>query len=100
MSYENFWQDVIDIVYDAVNDKLNTQEEINEIIEDQLDSLVSWTFDLDEVPPEYKMRSKEFLNPVDLFNWIATGPPVSAIWVWIEVDNEETRWYHVLVGPS
>lgn len=100
MSYETFWQDIIDIVYDAVNDELNTQEEINQIIEDQLESLVSWTFDQDEIPAEYKMRSKEFDNPVNLFNWISTGPPVSALWVWIEEEPNGDRWYHVFVGPS
>lgn len=100
MSYESFWEDIINIVYDSVNNELNTQEEINEIIEDQLDSLVSWTFDQDEIPTEYKMRSREFTDPVNLFNWIATGPPVSAIWVWIEEDSDGERWYHVFVGPS
>lgn len=100
MSYDNFWEDIIGYVYDAINNELNTQEEIDAIIEENFEIFAGQSENMDDIPAEYKMRSKEFDNPVNLLNWAANGPPVSAIWIWVERTGNGETFYHTFVGPS
>lgn len=100
MAYTSYWQDVIDIVYDAINNELNTQEEIDAIIEDQFSILAGYTFDQDEVPAEYHGRAREFYSPLDILQYLMEGGiPNSSVWIWGEELDGDTI-YHAYISDG
>lgn len=98
--YDDFWQDIIDIVWDAINNELNTQEEIDQIISDQFSVFAGYTDNQDTIPGDFKMRQREFDNPVNLMTWLQDGGvPVTAVYIWRE-DTPDGPYYHTFISAE
>ena len=100
MPYRDFWQEMIDVVYDTINSELNTQEEIDAILEDEFSVFYGYGTDVTDIPLEFERRRVEFLSPVDLIRWIQRGKiPPSACYVTYHTVGED-RVYKVYVSPN
>lgn len=78
----DFWQEIVDTVYDAVNSVLFTQEEIDDIVSTQMGVFAGYTDDPLDIPGNFDRRKKTFDDPVSLIRWIArSGIPPQCVFV-------------------
>lgn len=100
MAYRDYWQNVIDLVYDDVNSELNTQEEIDDLVASTLSGLVGFTSNQDDIPSDYHGRAREFYSPLDLLVYLQEGGiPDSAVWIWEEVTDDDNI-YHAYISDG
>lgn len=92
---------MIDVIYDAVNNEVNTQEEIDDIITDQFSVFADYTADMFSIPSEFKSRKVFFNDPTNLIRWIAkAGIPTSATIIWKYTDGSGNIQYKPFISPT
>lgn len=79
---DDFWQDITELVYDAVNNDLYTDEEREALIEDAFSTFAGYTSNAGNIPDNFRRRRTEFYSPVDLLYWVEDGGiPPSAVYI-------------------
>ena len=77
-----YWQAIIDLLYDAINSEFYTDEEREDKIEEAFEDFAGFTYDVSDVPINYTRRANMFYSPIDLIYWIEdAGIPVHYVYV-------------------
>lgn len=99
--YRDFWQRQIDIIYDAINNEVNTQEEIDTAVASAMSVFAGFTQDATDIPSDFKRRRRRFDDPIDLMKWIERGGiPIQCIYVHEGVLSDDERVYIAYVSQD
>jgi hypothetical protein len=102
MMSDNFWEDITNLIYDAINNELYTEEERNALIEDAFSSFAGFTVDADSIPGNFRFRSHTFYSPIDLVYWVEdAGVPTHYVYIHQHTSvRDNSVQYNVYISNS
>lgn len=100
MADRPYWQQMTDYIYNPGEDRLNTQEEIDQRIEDAFSIYSDFTTNQDDIGEEFHGRVRTFTDPIDLIRYVEEGGvPPECVEIWAEEDDGDYE-YHVYISDN
>ncbi len=99
---DNFWQDIKDTLYDAVNNEFYTEEERETIIEESFSEFAGYTNDVTDIPLAFTSRQHTFYSPIDLLYWVEdAGIPIEYVFIHYHTSiRDNSTQYNVYISNS
>jgi len=97
----SYWDEVKDILYDAVNSEFYTEEERDALIADAFSVFAGYSDDASTIPADFRYRSAHFYSPIDLAFWIEDGGiPQQSVFIHRFLNKRGEREYRSYVSPN